>query len=151
NRRPAGGRRRPWPGEAQRSRPARPPRCPPPVRPASQPAANGPGRRTASRARRRRPRRPRRARSRPRRRRCRCRLQSVPRTLPVLRPRPYRTRVAKRAVAVGRALRNRWRQSFVLSMSVLALIAVALFALVIGRIVSNQIEDQALQRARETA
>jgi EAL domain-containing protein (putative c-di-GMP-specific phosphodiesterase class I) len=59
--------------------------------------------------------------------------------------------VAKRAVAVGRALRNRWRQSFVLSITVLALIAVALFALVIGRIVSNQIEDQALQRARETA
>jgi EAL domain-containing protein (putative c-di-GMP-specific phosphodiesterase class I) len=54
-------------------------------------------------------------------------------------------------VAIGGAVRNRWRQSFVLSMTLLALIAVALFALVIGRIVANQIEDQALDRARETA
>jgi EAL domain-containing protein (putative c-di-GMP-specific phosphodiesterase class I) len=54
-------------------------------------------------------------------------------------------------MALGRALRNRWRQSFVFSITVLALIAVAVFALVIGRVVSNQIEDQSLQRARETA
>ena len=54
-------------------------------------------------------------------------------------------------MAMGRAMRNRWRQSFVLSVTLLALLAVAVFALVIGRIVSNQIEDQALQRARETA
>src|SRR3954454_16025056 len=54
-------------------------------------------------------------------------------------------------MAVGRAVRNRWRQSFVLSVTLLALLAVAVFALVIGRVVSNQIEDQALQRARETA
>jgi EAL domain-containing protein (putative c-di-GMP-specific phosphodiesterase class I) len=59
--------------------------------------------------------------------------------------------VAKRAGALGRAVRNRWRQSFVLSMTLLALVAVAVFALVIGRIVSTQIEDQSLQRARETA
>jgi EAL domain-containing protein (putative c-di-GMP-specific phosphodiesterase class I) len=54
-------------------------------------------------------------------------------------------------MALGRALRNRWRQSFVLSMTLLALLAVAVFALVIGRVVSSQISDQALQRARETA
>lgn len=54
-------------------------------------------------------------------------------------------------MAVGRALRNRWRQSFVLSITVLALIAVAVFALVIGKVVAGQIEDQALSRARETA
>jgi EAL domain-containing protein (putative c-di-GMP-specific phosphodiesterase class I) len=36
-------------------------------------------------------------------------------------------------------------------MTVVALIAVAVFALVIGRVVSNQIEDQALSRAREMA
>jgi EAL domain-containing protein (putative c-di-GMP-specific phosphodiesterase class I) len=48
-------------------------------------------------------------------------------------------------------VRNRWRQSFVLSITVLALIAVAVFALVIGRVVAGQIEDQALSRARETA
>ena len=54
-------------------------------------------------------------------------------------------------MAVGRAVRTRWRQSFVFSVTILALIAVAVFALVIGRIVANQIEDQALQRARETA
>jgi EAL domain-containing protein (putative c-di-GMP-specific phosphodiesterase class I) len=48
-------------------------------------------------------------------------------------------------------LRNRWRQSFVLSITLLALLGVAVFALVIGRIVSSQIEDQSLDRARETA
>jgi EAL domain-containing protein (putative c-di-GMP-specific phosphodiesterase class I) len=53
-------------------------------------------------------------------------------------------------MAFGRGLRNRWRQSFVLSVTLLALVAVAIFALVIGRIVSNQIEDQSLQRARDT-
>jgi EAL domain-containing protein (putative c-di-GMP-specific phosphodiesterase class I) len=59
--------------------------------------------------------------------------------------------VAKRAVAFGTTLRNRWRQSFVASITIVALLAVAVFALVIGRVVSNQIEDQALDRARETA
>src|SRR4051812_11973126 len=54
-------------------------------------------------------------------------------------------------MALGRAVRNRWRQSFVLSVTLLALLAVAVFALVIGRVVSNQIEDQAVDRARETA
>src|SRR3954451_1635584 len=54
-------------------------------------------------------------------------------------------------MALGRAMRNRWRQSFVLSITVLALIAVAVFALVIGRVVATQIEDQALSRARDTA
>ena len=38
-----------------------------------------------------------------------------------------------------------------LSTTIVALLGVAVFALVIGRIVANQIEDQALQRARETA
>ena len=38
-----------------------------------------------------------------------------------------------------------------LSITVIALLAVAVFALVIGRIVAGQIEDQALSRARETA
>ena len=58
--------------------------------------------------------------------------------------------MAKRARALGQAVRNRWRQSFVLSVTLLALIGVAAFALVIARVVSNQIEDQALQRARDT-
>ncbi|MEA2405247.1 MAG: hypothetical protein QOE08_1894, partial [Thermoleophilaceae bacterium] len=55
------------------------------------------------------------------------------------------------AAAVGRGLRNRWRQSFVLPITLAALLAVAVFAIVIGRIVAHQIEDQALNRARETA
>jgi EAL domain-containing protein (putative c-di-GMP-specific phosphodiesterase class I) len=54
-------------------------------------------------------------------------------------------------MAVGRGLRNRWRQSFVASITIVALLAVAVFAFLIGRIVANQIEDQALDRARETA
>ena len=53
-------------------------------------------------------------------------------------------------MAFGTALRNRWRQSFVLSITIVALVAVAVFAFLIGRIVANQIEDQALDRARET-
>jgi EAL domain-containing protein (putative c-di-GMP-specific phosphodiesterase class I) len=48
-------------------------------------------------------------------------------------------------------LRDRWRQSFVLSTTLVGLLAIGLFALVIGRVVANQIEDQALDRARETA
>jgi EAL domain-containing protein (putative c-di-GMP-specific phosphodiesterase class I) len=50
-----------------------------------------------------------------------------------------------------RALRSRWRQSFVLSVTLIALVALAVFALVIARIVSNQIQDQAVARARDTA
>ncbi|MFL5893975.1 MAG: EAL domain-containing protein [Thermoleophilaceae bacterium] len=56
-----------------------------------------------------------------------------------------------RLIAVGRTVRNRWRQSFVLSITLVGLFAVAIFTVVIGRIVSNQIEDQAIGRARETA
>jgi EAL domain-containing protein (putative c-di-GMP-specific phosphodiesterase class I) len=48
-------------------------------------------------------------------------------------------------------MRNRWRQSFVASMTVVGLLTVAVFAFLIGRIVSHQIEDQALSRSRETA
>jgi EAL domain-containing protein (putative c-di-GMP-specific phosphodiesterase class I) len=59
--------------------------------------------------------------------------------------------VATRLLALGRALRNRWRQSFVLSITLAALVAVAAFALIIGRVVAKQIEDQAIGRARETA
>jgi EAL domain-containing protein (putative c-di-GMP-specific phosphodiesterase class I) len=39
----------------------------------------------------------------------------------------------------------------VLSITAMALVAVALFALLTGRLVANQIEDQAIERARETA
>ena len=53
--------------------------------------------------------------------------------------------------ATGRGVRNRWRQSFVLSVSLVALLGVAAFAIVIGRVVSNQIESQAIARARDTA
>jgi EAL domain-containing protein (putative c-di-GMP-specific phosphodiesterase class I) len=59
--------------------------------------------------------------------------------------------VGKRAGALVKGMRNRWRQSFVASITVVALLAVAVFAVVIGRVVSNQIEDQALNRSRETA
>src|SRR4051794_32336890 len=65
----------------------------------------------------------------------------VPCTVPIV------GRVARR----GRGFRDRWRQSFVLSITLVALLAVAVFALVIGRVVASQIEDQALNRARETA
>ena len=60
---------------------------------------------------------------------------------------PYGTHVARRS----RGFRDRWRQSFVLSITVVALLGVAIFALVIGRVVASQIEQQALDRARETA
>jgi EAL domain-containing protein (putative c-di-GMP-specific phosphodiesterase class I) len=52
---------------------------------------------------------------------------------------------------VTRALRNRWRRSFVSSITVTALVGVVLFALVIGRVVHEQIADQAFDRAAETA
>lgn len=58
--------------------------------------------------------------------------------------------MAARFLAAGRALRRRWRQSFVLSITIIGLICVAGFALLIGRVVGGQIEDQALDRARET-
>jgi EAL domain-containing protein (putative c-di-GMP-specific phosphodiesterase class I) len=48
-------------------------------------------------------------------------------------------------------MRKRWRESFIGSITVVALLAVAAFTFLIGRIVSNQIEDQALNRSRETA
>ena len=48
-------------------------------------------------------------------------------------------------------MRNRWRRSFVASVTVIALLGVALFALVVGRIVHEQIADQAFDRAAETA
>jgi EAL domain-containing protein (putative c-di-GMP-specific phosphodiesterase class I) len=59
--------------------------------------------------------------------------------------------MAVRLLAAGRALRNRWRQSFVLSVTMIALIGVAVFAVVIAHVASNQIEDQAIARARQTA
>ncbi|MDX6698157.1 MAG: hypothetical protein QOE65_1554 [Solirubrobacteraceae bacterium] len=54
-------------------------------------------------------------------------------------------------LAVGRAVRNRWRRSFVASVTVVALLGVLAFALVIGRVVKSQIEDQAFDRAKDTA
>ncbi|HVE67508.1 MAG TPA: EAL domain-containing protein [Solirubrobacteraceae bacterium] len=54
-------------------------------------------------------------------------------------------------LALGRAVRNRWRQSFVASITLVALLGVAAFALVIGRAVKGQIEDQAFERAKDTA
>ncbi len=56
-----------------------------------------------------------------------------------------------RVAAVGRAVRNRWRQSFIASVTLVALLAVAAFAFVIGRVVHAQIEDQAFDRAKDTA
>ena len=53
--------------------------------------------------------------------------------------------------AFGRAVRNRWRRSFVASITLLALLGVVAFAFVIGRIVKAQIEDQAFDRAKDTA
>src|SRR5436190_15360758 len=52
---------------------------------------------------------------------------------------------------LGRAVRNRWRRSFVASITLLALLGVVAFAFVIGRIVKAQIEDQAFDRAKDTA
>src|SRR2546423_10540684 len=54
-------------------------------------------------------------------------------------------------LALGRAVRNRWRQSFIASVTLVALLGVVAFAVVIGRIVRAQIEDQAFDRARDTA
>jgi EAL domain-containing protein (putative c-di-GMP-specific phosphodiesterase class I) len=56
-----------------------------------------------------------------------------------------------RIAALGREVRNRWRQSFIASVTLLALLAVIAFAFVIGRIVKSQIEDQAFDRAKDTA
>src|SRR5438067_9213055 len=71
---------------------------------------------------------------------------------PPVRHERYSTPVAVRLLAAaGRGLRNRWRQSFVFTITLVALIGVAAFAIVIGRVVSNQIEDQAIARARDTA
>ena len=53
--------------------------------------------------------------------------------------------------AFGQAARNRWRQSFIASVTLVALLAVVAFAFVIGRIVKAQIEDQAFDRAKDTA
>jgi EAL domain-containing protein (putative c-di-GMP-specific phosphodiesterase class I)/uncharacterized membrane protein len=49
------------------------------------------------------------------------------------------------------SLRNRWRRSFIASITVTTLLGVVLFAAVIGRIVHEQIEDQAFERATDTA
>ena len=54
-------------------------------------------------------------------------------------------------LALGRAVRNRWRQSFISSITVLALLGVVGFAAVIGRIVNAQIKDQAFARAKDAA
>jgi EAL domain-containing protein (putative c-di-GMP-specific phosphodiesterase class I) len=54
-------------------------------------------------------------------------------------------------LALGRAIRNRWRQSFIASITVIALLGVAACALVIGAVVRAQIEDQAFERARDLA
>jgi len=59
--------------------------------------------------------------------------------------------VQERLTSAGRQLRGRWRQNFVLSVTIAALIGVAAFAIVIARVVANQIEDQAIERARDTA
>src|ERR671923_1959511 len=59
--------------------------------------------------------------------------------------------VVTKVVALGRAVRNRWRQSFIASVTLVALLAVVAFAVVIGRIVKAQIEDQAFDRAKDTA
>jgi EAL domain-containing protein (putative c-di-GMP-specific phosphodiesterase class I) len=57
----------------------------------------------------------------------------------------------RRITAFGRAVRNRWRRSFIASITLVALLAVVAFAFVIGRIVKTQIEDQAFDRAKDTA
>jgi EAL domain-containing protein (putative c-di-GMP-specific phosphodiesterase class I) len=59
--------------------------------------------------------------------------------------------VRKAVPALGRALRNRWRHSFVASITLVALVGVAAFAVVIDRIVTAQIEDQAFDRAKDAA
>ena len=56
-----------------------------------------------------------------------------------------------RVAALGQAVRNRWRQSFVASITLVALLGVVVFALIIGRVVQTQIEDQAFDRAKDTA
>ena len=57
----------------------------------------------------------------------------------------------KRILALGRGVRNRWRRSFIASITVVALLGVVAFALVIGRVVKAQIEDQAFARAKDAA
>ena len=52
---------------------------------------------------------------------------------------------------LGRGIRNRWRQSFLGAITVVALLGVVAFAAVIGLLVRAQIEDQAFDRARDTA
>jgi EAL domain-containing protein (putative c-di-GMP-specific phosphodiesterase class I) len=59
--------------------------------------------------------------------------------------------VGARLISAGRTLRGRWRKSFVLWVTIVALLGTAAFAIVIARIVANQIEDQAIERARDTA
>ncbi|HEX8083829.1 MAG TPA: EAL domain-containing protein [Solirubrobacteraceae bacterium] len=49
------------------------------------------------------------------------------------------------------AVRNRWRRSFVASITLLVLLGIVLFAVVVGRVVHEQIADQAFDRAAETA
>jgi EAL domain-containing protein (putative c-di-GMP-specific phosphodiesterase class I) len=56
-----------------------------------------------------------------------------------------------RLAALGRGIRNRWRRSFLASVTLIALLVVVVFAFVIGRIVKTQIEDQAFDRAKDTA
>jgi EAL domain-containing protein (putative c-di-GMP-specific phosphodiesterase class I) len=55
------------------------------------------------------------------------------------------------AIALGRALRSRWRQSFVASATLLALLGVGLMAIVVSRVAGQQIRDDALDRATERA
>ncbi len=60
-------------------------------------------------------------------------------------------RPPKQVLGFARAVRNRWRQSFVTSITLVALLGVAAFALLIGRIVETQIEDEAFERAKDSA
>ena len=48
-------------------------------------------------------------------------------------------------------MRNRWRRSFVASLSVVALVVLLAFALVVRQVVKTQISGQAVERATETA
>ena len=51
----------------------------------------------------------------------------------------------------GTGWRDRWQRSFLGSIAVVALLAIVGFAFLIGRVVRVQIEDQATERAEETA
>ena len=53
--------------------------------------------------------------------------------------------------ALVRAIRNRWRQGFLGSITLIALLGVVAFAAVIGVLVRAQIEDQAFERAKDAA